>query len=99
MPGFGLRRVLHREAARLELLQIRFDARRRVQRVLTAVHDEERLVREVVREERAAQAQIAVAQHHDEAVERQETRVGRGVAHGDVAVSYTHLTLPTSDLV
>ena len=62
----------------------RLDAGRRIERVAAAVHREERLVGEVVRKEGAGDAEVAIAQHQDEAVQRQEAGVGRGVAHGDV---------------
>ena len=81
MPGLGLGTVHHSQAALLEPLDEAIDARRRVQRILAAVHDEERLVDHVLREERAAQRQITIAQHEDEAVQRQKAGERRRVAH------------------
>ena len=67
----------------LQVLHVRLDEPHRIQRISPAVDHEERLVAKIVREQIAG-VDVRAAQHHDVAVERQEARVRRRVAHRDV---------------
>jgi hypothetical protein len=62
----------------------RLDDVHRIERVAAAVDDEERLVAQVVEEDRAAELELGAAQHQVVAVQRQERGVRRRVVGGDV---------------
>ena len=79
-----LRPVHEIDAAALQVLDIRIDQARRIQRIAPAVDDEQRLVQQVVRKEIAVGFGDLVLEDHDEAVERQEARERRRVPHRHV---------------
>ena len=83
VPGLLLRPVDHADAARVHVHERRLHGVDRIERVLAAVDDEQGLVAQVVQEEVAADRELRAAQDQHVAVERQERRVRRGVAHRD----------------
>ena len=84
VSGLGLGLVDHLDASLPQLFEVRLDGRGRVQRIASAVDDEECAIAEVSGEEIADYADRVTRQNEQESVERQERGVGRRVAHRDV---------------
>ena len=81
--GVRLRVIVDRHAAALHVLDVRIDDAGRIQRIASAVHGEDRLVAQVVREDQPI-VDVAQREHHPVAVERQDARERRRLAHRHV---------------
>ena len=91
VPGAGLRPEHVCHAQRLEPLDVRLDLVNRIERIVLAVHDVERRIRQVVAVHLAVGAVVGMANHGDAAVERQVRRprvrlLERHVIHARAAV-------------
>ncbi len=78
----GLRVIFDVHAVLDEVARVGLDDAGGVEAILTSVDDEHRLVAEVAGVDFAV-VEFVVGEHHDVAVQGQEARVRRGVAHGD----------------
>ncbi len=81
VAGLRLWLVGNRHAASRQVLERRLDGGHRIQRIASAVDDEERLVPEVAGKQLVLLRRVL--QHQDVAVQRQEGRVGCRVEHAD----------------
>ena len=77
----GLRSIDELAAAALQTLDVRIDKARRIHRIAPAIDDEQRLVQQIAGKQIAVGFCRLVREDEDEAVQRQEARERRGVAH------------------